>query len=254
MIVQPPYFYLTDGNTPAIFRGKTVNWQAELQYPKPSYFNITTPIDSNTIAFRGISKTTRNNILGIFHWGKESKTTMAPTLLEKQADGVFDTDGMLHYSAEMKRIVYLYSYRNEYILADTNGVLDYRGHTIDTVSHAQIKVAYLKNKTEQTMAMPALSVNASSSICGHLLFVHSNVPGRFEKKKIWEQASVIDVYDLNKKEYLFSFNIYDIDDKKIRSFVVTPNFVYALIDTKLVMYQLNDELKNEMKAVSEKNF
>jgi hypothetical protein len=253
MIVQPPYFYLADGRTPAIFRGKTANWQAKLQYPKPSYFNIMTIIDSSTIAFRGISKTTSNNILGIFHWGKEPKTNMAPTLLQKQIDGIFDTDGMLHYSAEMKRIVYIYSYRNEYIVADQNGILDYRGHTIDTVSQAKIKVAYLQNKTEQTMAMPALSVNAGSSICGHLLFVHSNVPGRFEKKKIWEQASVIDVYDLNKKEYLFSFNIYDIDDKKIRSFVVTPNFVYALIDTKLVMYQLNDELKNEMKAVSKKN-
>ena len=103
------------------------------------------------------------------------------------------------------------------------------------------------------MARPALGVNADSSICGHLLFVHSNVPGRFEKKKIWEQASVIDVYDLNRKVYLFSFHIYDIDKRKIRNFIVTSTYVYALIDTKLVMYQLNDKLKNELKNVSKKS-
>jgi len=251
--VQPPYFYILDGRSPAIFKGKTTAWGGKLQNTKLPYFNIAVPIDSNAFAFRGIHKTSSTNILGIFESGKESKIKLAPSLLQKQIDGVFDTDGMLHYSAEMKRIVYIYTYRNEYIVADKDGILDYRGNTIDTVSQAQIKVAYLKNKTEQTIARPALGVNADSSICGHLLFVHSNVPGRFEKKKIWEQASVIDVYDLNRKVYLFSFHIYDIDKRKIRNFIVTPTYVYALIDTKLVMYQLNDKLKNELKNVSKKS-
>ncbi|MFD1605221.1 MauE/DoxX family redox-associated membrane protein [Flavobacterium artemisiae] len=249
LAVRPPFFYVIDGKTRVIFRGHISDWKARLQKPKSPYFNIAIPIDSSTIAFRGISNNT--NILGFFTTGEKAKTNMAPQLLQKQIDGIFDTDGMLHYSTELKRIVYIYSYRNEYIVADQNGVLDYRGNTIDTVSHAQIKVAYLKNKTERTMGIPTISVNAASSICGHLLFVNSNVPGRYEKRKVWDQASVIDVYDLIKKTYLFSFHIYGIDGKKIRNFLVTPDYIYALIDTKLVMYKVNNKLKNEMTNIPE---
>jgi hypothetical protein len=249
MAVRPPFFYIIDGKVPVVFSGRITDWSAKLQEPKPPYFTTAEPIDSSAIVFRSINTTSKNNILGIFNAGVLSKLQMAPQLLQKQIDGVFDTDGMLHYSEEMKKIVYLYSYRNEYIIADKNGKLDYRGNTIDTVSRAQIKVAYLKEKKEQTMTVPTLSVNANSSVYGHLLFVNSNVPGRYEPKKVWNQASVIDVYNLNKKGYLFSFHIYGIDGEKIRDFLVTSTHVYALINTKLVVYQLNEKLKNEIKRV-----
>ncbi|MFB9080216.1 MauE/DoxX family redox-associated membrane protein [Flavobacterium procerum] len=248
LAVQPPHFYIIDGRTPAVFIGETKDWQAFLQEPKPPYFNIAVPVDSLTIAFRGISKNA--NILGFYKAGNKHQVVIAPNLLEKQIDGIFDTDGMLHYSEELKRIVYIYSYRNQYIVADQSGKLVYRANTIDTISHAKIKVAYLKDKTEQTVAAPILSVNASSCVYGHLLFVNSNVPGHFEKKSIWNQASVIDVYDLNAKAYLFSFHIYNIDGKKIRSFLVTENLLYALIDEKLVIYELGELLKKEIKKVS----
>lgn len=250
MAVDPPYFYITDGRVPAIFIGRTDTWKAKLQETRAPYFDLSAPIDSSTIVFRGISKSTGDNTLGIFKTGPASKTVMAPQLLQKQIDGVFDTDGMLHYSPEMKKMVYLYAYRNQYLVADANGILDYRGNTIDTISHAQVKVAYLKEKSERTMAIPTLNVNKSSSLCGHLLFVNSNVPGRYEQKQVWKQASVIDVYDLQKKAYLFSFHIYGIDQKKIRSFIVTPTHIYGLIDTKLLVYQINEKLKKEIQPVS----
>lgn len=254
MIVRPPFFYIMDGGIPVVFRGQISNWNAKLLTPNPPYFNIGVPIDSSSMVFRGISSKTSNNVIGIFRSGKQSRVSMAPQLLQKQIDGVFDTDGMLHYSPEMRRIVYLYTYRNQYIVAHENGTLDYRGHTIDTISHAKIKVTYLKEKTERAMSMPALNVNRSSSVCGHLLFVNSNVPGRYEQNKIWKQASVIDVYDLNKKAYLLSFHIYGIKDKKLRNFIVTPTYIYALIGKELVVYQLNEKLKDELKRVEEKEF
>ncbi|MFH7000968.1 MauE/DoxX family redox-associated membrane protein [Flavobacterium bizetiae] len=250
MAVDPPYFYITDGRIPAIFIGRTENWKAKLKEPRAPYFDLAAPIDSSTIVFRGISKSTGDNTLGIFKTGAASKTIMAPQLLQKQIDGVFDTDGMLHYSQEMKKMVYLYAYRNQYLVADAKGILEYRGNTIDTISRAQVKVAYLKEKSERTMAIPTLNVNKSSSLCGHLLFVNSNVPGRYEQKQVWKQASVIDVYDLQKKSYLFSFHIYGIDQKKIRSFIVTPTHIYALIDTKLLVYKINEKLKKEIQPVS----
>ncbi|WDF66111.1 MauE/DoxX family redox-associated membrane protein [Flavobacterium sp. KACC 22763] len=245
--VNPPFFYLADGRTPAIFKGRVDNWRAELQQTRPPYFTNAIPIDSSAVTFNGISSKTGDNTLGIFRFGNHSKVHMSPELLQKQVDGVFDTEGMLHYSEEMKRIVYLYAYRNQYIVADQSGRLDYRGNTIDTISKAQIKVAYLKDRTERTMSIPALNVNKSSSVCGHLLFVNSNVPGRYEQKEVWEQASVIDVYDLRRKTYLHSFHIYGIGDQKLRSFMVTPTHVYALIGSQLAVYRLGGQIRQEMK-------
>ncbi|HEX8014402.1 MAG TPA: MauE/DoxX family redox-associated membrane protein [Flavobacterium sp.] len=251
--VRPPYFYILDGRSPVIFSGQISDWKASLQKHRPPYFNVAVPIDSCRIVFRGNRKINKNNVLGIFN-SSNAKTQLAPQLLQKQIDGIFDTDGMLHYSAEMKKIIYIYNYRNQYIVAEENGKLDYRSNTIDTISHAQIKVAYLKNKTERTMAVPALTVNGYSSVYSHLLFVNSNVPGRYEHERVWEEASVIDVYDLNKKAYLFSFHVYENENKKLRSFMVTASHLYALIDTKLVIYELNEKLKNEIKGVSEIKF
>lgn len=244
--VNPPFFYLTDGRTPAVFKGEVGNWKAELQHARAPYFTNAVSIDSFAVAFSGISSKTGDNTLGIFRFGSQPKAHMAPELLQKQIDGVFDTEGMLHYSREMKKIIYLYAYRNQYIVADQNGKLDYRGNTIDTISKAQVKVAYLKGRTERTMSIPALNVNKSSSVCGHLLFVNSNVPGRYEQKEVWKQASVIDVYDLRRKTYLFSFHIYGIGDQKLRSFMVTPTHAYALIGSQLAVYRLGAQIRKEM--------
>lgn len=254
MNVQPPFFYIIDGRVPVIFRGQITSWKAKIQTPAPPYFNVGIPLDSTTVAFRAISRKSNQNSLGIFTWAAPSETVLRPHLLQKQIDGVFDTDGMLHYSEELQRMVYVYNYRNQYIVADKSGSLDYRGNTIDTVSHANIKVAYLDKKKERTMSKPALTVNSSSCVYGHLLFVNSQVPGRYEQQKVWQQASVIDVYDLRKRAYLFSFPVYGIKGKKVRNFLVSPTHLYALIDTDLVIYELNDKLKKEIRAVQKKSF
>ncbi|UUF13133.1 MULTISPECIES: DoxX family protein [Flavobacterium] len=251
--VRPPFFYIFDGGVPVIFKGQTSDWKAALLNPAPPYFNIAVPADSTSIVFRGTSSKTNNNVIGVFGWGKQAGTALAPQLLQKQIDGVFDVDGMLHYSTEMKRMIYLYTYRNEYIVADKNGMLDFRGHTIDTISHAKIKVAYLKGNKERAMAVPILNVNRTSSIWRHFLFVNSNVPGKYEPKESWKNSSVIDVYDLNKKSYVFSFHIDGIKGKKLRNFYVVSDRIFVLIDTKLTVYKFSSELNNKINGAADSN-
>lgn len=250
--VRPPYFYIVDSWSPAFFTGSIDNWKAELKKPRPPYFNIAVPMDSSSFVFRGISSSTSNNVLGIFRIFPESKIIMAPDLLEKQIDGVFDTDGMLHYSSKTQNIVYIYTYRNQYIVADKNGQLIYRGNTIDTISKAAVKVVNMKNNTERAMSAPTLNVNKTSSVFGSLLFVNSNIPGRYEQKQVWKQASVIDIYDLRKKSYLFSFHIYGINGRKLRDFMVTQDFVFALIGSELAVYKINKKLSDAIRKTEDK--
>jgi len=249
VVVRGPYFYLMDGTVPTIFRGDITHWKVSKELKGCPNFTLAEPIDSSTIAFRSNNSKNGAHVLGVFTAGSPSKIHYAPQLLQKQIDGIFDTDGMLQYSTLGNRMVYIYFYRNQFIVADKDATLKYRGNTIDTVAHAKIKIAYLKGRTERKMAAPPLTVNAHTAICNNLLFVHSKVPGRYENKTLWKQASIIDVYDLKKNTYLMSFPVYRIDGKELQSFFVTSTHLYAFIGEHLVIYELKAILQNEIKNV-----
>lgn len=248
--VAAPNFYLMDGTVPCVYSGKITDWKARLRLKVSPYFTFAEPMDSITFAFRANSSGSGANILGTFKLRTPPLESLSPNLLQKQTggDGIFDTDGTLLYSKGLSRIVYIYRYRNQFVVADKSANLVYRGNTIDTVSQAQIKVAQLEG--ERKMSAPPLSVNTASAVCNTLLFVNSTLRGKYDNLKAWQSASTIDVYDLKKNVYLFSFYIAGIDGKKLKSLLVTPTHLYALIDTQLVSYAIKGNLKKEMMQFS----
>jgi hypothetical protein len=62
--IVPPYFFLTDGTVPRIFRGKISDWKAKQVPDTKTYFSAFEPIDSSTAVFRGKSPKTDESILG----------------------------------------------------------------------------------------------------------------------------------------------------------------------------------------------
>jgi hypothetical protein len=248
--VAAPNFYLMDGTVPCIYSGSITDWKAKLRLKRNPYFTFAEPIDSITFAFRGNRSDSGANILGTFKLTTPPLVSLSPKLLQKQAggDGIFDTDGTLLYSKGLSSIVYVYRYRNQFVVADKSANLVYRGNTIDTVSRAQIKVAQLEG--ERKMSAPPLSVNTASAVCNTLLFVNSTLRGKFDNLKAWQSASTIDVYNLKKNVYLFSFYIAGIDGDKLKSLLVTPTHLYALIDTQLVSYAFKGNLKKEIMQFS----
>ncbi len=84
--VEPPYFYMAHGITPALLRGKVNQWEAYRFMPDSIYFVSAVPIDSNAFAIRYYSKTQDSYELGV-------ETTKCPyfrynhDLLQKQAEG-----------------------------------------------------------------------------------------------------------------------------------------------------------------------
>lgn len=249
IVIKGSYFYLIDGNIPFILRGSTADWRITKEFKSCPYFSIAQPIDSSTIAFRTGRGKNAEHVLGVFNPDSIPNKSYNEKLLQKQLDGVFDTDGILLSSENQKAMVYLYYYRNEFLLADKKGNLLSRGHTIDTISKAQIKVAFLKDRGERKMAAPPLVVNESAVICQNLLFVQSRIPGRFEPKKLWKQAEIIDVYNLNNNTYLLSFAIYKSQNKKLQYFYVTTTHLYALVSNELIIYDLKKIIKKEMKDI-----
>jgi len=212
------------------------------------YFSKAIPMDSLNFVFRGLSSATRENVLGLFNIQSPSKLKLAYGLLQKQSknDGIFDTDGHLTYSKELAKIIYVYAYKNQYIVADNSGKLNYRGKTIDTVNTPQIKIAHLKNGTQKTMAVPPLLVNGFAVAYKHLLFVDSHLRGQYEPEKVSKRVSTFDVYDLTKKSYLMSFYLPGIQRHKLHSFYITDHHIFIIINRQLLVYQINKNLKKEL--------
>ena len=245
ILIRGDFFYLMDGTVPAIYRGSISDWKITHELKGSPYFNLAVPSDDKHIIFRSNSGENSTNVIGVFSPEETPKVTYNKKFLQKQADGVFDTDGMLMYEEKSDKAVYLYYYRNEFVVSDKSANVIRRRHTIDTNSTAKIKVAYLKNGKEMVMSAPAVMVNHHSALYANLLFVHSEIKGKDESQKLWDQASIIDVYDIEEGSYKMSFAIYGIQDKKLQSFYVTSTHLYALIDNHLVIHELRAILKNE---------
>ncbi|MBW4359343.1 MauE/DoxX family redox-associated membrane protein [Flavobacterium taihuense] len=247
VIVQTPYFFVLDGRIPCVYRGDIKDWKAQLLKKGGEYFSTAQAIDSAAIAVRTHSSLNGESIMGIINLTDTAKTELNPEILQKQFDGVFDTDGQLLYSVGLKRIIYLYAYRNQFTVVDRHLKIDDRGNTIDTITRAKLSIVKVKNHHERKFSKPPLFVNKSSAIYSNLLFVNSAIPGKYEQDALWKKSSIIDVYDVIGNSYLFSFCIYDVDGKKVRGFTVNNNKLYALIGNHIISYSLDERVTSNYK-------
>lgn len=247
IIVQATSFFVVDGTIPCVYRGSTKDWKAKLIKRDGEYFTTAQAIDSTAIAVCTYSSKNGEAVLGVIHFGDSTKTILNPKILQKQFDGVFDTDGQLLYSNGLKRVIYLYAYRNQFTVTDAGLKIDFRGNTIDTISHAKLSIVKVKSHNERKFSKPPLFVNKTSAAYNNLLFVNSAIPGRYEEDQMWNEASIIDVYDLSKNSYLFSFCIYNVDGKKMKSFIVYNDKLYALIGNHIIQYDLDERITSNYK-------
>lgn len=245
VMIEPPYFFVVDGTIPCVYRGKIKDWKALLIKQGGEYFTTAKVIDSSAITVSTNSSISGENILGIIRFGTDSQTILNPLILQKQIDGVFDTDGQLLYSTGMEKIIFLYAYRNQFTVVDNKLNIKFKGNTIDTITTAQLSIAKDKKRHQRKFSKPPLFVNKSSAVYNNLLFVNSAIPGRYEEDQMWEEASIIDVYDLTTNSYILSFCIYDIRGNKVKSFIVRQDKLYALIGNHLIKYNLNKTITSK---------
>lgn len=252
IMVQGSHFYLSDGSIPCIYKGSISDWKIEIELKGLRRFNLAVPLTDSLIAIRSTRGREPYHILGVVHSGDPAFTVYNKELLKKHADGIFGTDGMLMASEKNKEIVYLHYYKNQFLTADKNAEKTGEGHTIDTVTKAKIEVAHLKRNREQKMSSTPLVVNDLAAVCGDILFVKSKIQGRFEKKKLWKQASIIDVYNYRKNKYILSFAVYETGNSKLQSFYATPSHLFTIQGTQLTVYKFNKILLKEIDSADMK--
>ncbi|MBO3100270.1 MauE/DoxX family redox-associated membrane protein [Gelidibacter pelagius] len=246
--IQSPYFFLIDGSVPVIFKGKLSDWKARLSWQGDNNFTFSQmeSVSSTQFVFRSIDNKSSQNVIGRIDFDNSDTFRVSNKLLQKQIDGIFDTDGMLRYNSELNRLIYVYYYRNKFVTADTDLDIDYQGRTIDTVKNAVIRIASSNSDQVRRLAEQPLIVNHQSYSAGKYLFIKSDRLGKYEPEEILKDASIVDVYNLENHTYEFSFYLYDYKREKIKSFQIYNNILIGLSEHHVVLYRLqplNFELK-----------
>ncbi|SEM22257.1 hypothetical protein SAMN05216436_102278 [bacterium A37T11] len=154
-------------------------------------------------SFLVVSRVKGKNMLGKFVL--PDRVYFVSGLLRGQQDDFFTTLGSLLVDPMHNKVVYVYLYRNEFMVLDTGLNLQYRARTIDTISQAKIKTAVL-DKNTLTLASPPLMVNEQGVLQWPYLYIHSCILAANEDPDVFDRHRVIDVYDLNDRgRYCFSF-------------------------------------------------
>ena len=156
--VIPPYFFITDGTIPAVFKGNISNWKAKRQTGQIPYFTAIEAMDSLNIALRLTSLKKMRHTLAIYNLPQQKVLIQDTTLFKKQVEGIFDADGMLQYNQQNQQIHYILFYRNQFLTTDRNLNLISKGKTIDTIETANIKVS-VTTKGDKEMGAPPILIN-----------------------------------------------------------------------------------------------
>nr|WP_139149444.1 MauE/DoxX family redox-associated membrane protein [Ulvibacter litoralis] len=231
-------FYMMDGTVPVIYKGYEGTYTATHPLTIEDSFIRALPLNDTIFAVRVFDPVTGGNILGQLSIDAPTTVTLHPSLLEAQGDPFFDTDGLLLFNRQLQKIIYVYFYRNEFVVIDRDFSLDYRGRTIDTISKSQLDVRTISSKNEKKLGANPTFVHLQAATYGRYLFIVSDRVGKYESEKILEQASIIDVYDLETSYYAFSFYLYHPGLKKLKELSVEESQLTALVDHFLITYAL----------------
>ncbi|GLU56230.1 hypothetical protein Dfri01_56910 [Dyadobacter frigoris] len=238
--VDFPFIYVHEQITPSLFYGNlsdsrlyAVKFPAR-RLPLLSLF----PLSTHQYITRSYDSTLQSNVL--------NKISISPftiktnkKALQKQKDGFFSTDGMLVFDKPKARFVYVYYYRNQYLLCDTALNVLSVGNTIDTNSLAKIEISKIDSDQKTVISAPPLTVNKKICISANTLFIYSNLVTDNENRSVFKHQSVIDVYSLEENRYRYSFYIPDIEGKKVSSFQVDGTTLIVIQDRYLTTFSLN---------------
>ncbi|RQO79076.1 hypothetical protein DBR40_04980 [Pedobacter sp. KBW01] len=192
-----------------------------------------------------------NRVLEKVALSDQGSTTINKYVLPKQVDGIFCTDGWLQYDFKRANLYYLYAYRGEFLILDTNLHKIKIIKTIDTIRTAKINLGVEDLKLEngrqaiQTKQIkPPNIVNRGFCVNDGLIYILSNIKADNETAKDFYQNQPIDVYSISSKQYVHSFYIPKFKGLKPKQIEVIGNTLVAIYENYLITFILTDTIQN----------
>jgi len=227
--------FVAEGITPMILKKPLLGNRYE-NFDSDIRFNDFQPINSNSFVCRSYDVNSQNLLVKDY---KNSKGARRKSYyLERQVDGFFCTDGILLFNHKKDQIFYVYFYRNQFICLDTSLSVLYKGKTIDSISHANIKIGNISSQNKRVL-LSSQSVNKHAFTDGDFMFIHSDLIADNERVDLFDRNSVIDVYSLDRHAYLHSFYLPNYNNKAIREFRVVEDLVVVMYDRYLSVYDFS---------------
>jgi hypothetical protein len=235
IFVDYPNILLIEGISSSLTRASVLNRNYHTCRSDSLKFEWPVPVSESSFFFR-----TSSHALGkaLIKNDSSFNSSRIVNILNEQEGGIFSTDGMLLYDFAYSRLIYIFYYRNQFICLDSNLNIEFRGQTIDTVSHSKLKVVKLSSTNESSFAAPPIVVNRHAFAYGHSLYVHSKLKADNQPDKIFDESSTIDIYSLTGGKYQYSFYIPDYKGHKIDDFKVYENKIVLIQGHYLVVYIL----------------
>lgn len=233
-IIKNGIFYLTNGFARSIISGSINEWKGKSIDLTIPYFWEAVPVSKKSIIFRYINANTKSNSLR-----KETsanRTIENKSILEKQLDGIFCTSGQLLYNEFINRMVYMYHFRNQILITDTNLNLKYSFRTIDPIDSVRIAIGEIKSENTKVLTEHNKVVNNRCAHWKHYLFIQSKIMGKSEDKMQFEKSDVLDIYDIRDGKYLYSIYLVMQGEDHISDFWVAENSIYTIAGKYIYRY------------------
>ena len=245
--VIPPNVFLLDGQISRILKGETTDWQMTFRWDGSNQFSDLVQFDENQWVVKHTIYKKRKRAMGILKMKDSLPIQSKPMLLKKQIDGFFDVSGTLTKDPITRNMVYVYRYRNLFEVMDSLLNPVFTAHTIDTIQKAQMIIDSVTLKNQYKL-ISSVTVNTTAVAYNGLLFVRSKILGKYESESIWEQADVIDVYQLEDGAYLNSFYVYRMNQAPVRQIFIWKNDFYGLTGDYLVRYDISQVWKQALNS------
>ncbi|MDN5395125.1 MAG: tellurium resistance protein TerC [Chryseobacterium sp.] len=250
--VNAQNYYLYDGSVPVIYQGILGNHQAKTLSLGQAYFSQLVNISKDAFAISTYFKDSEKQTLGLLNPLQKNPLNLKSGILGKTNDGIFDTDGQLHFDPLTQIAVYVHYYKNQLLIMDDHLTVKAKYKTIDTISIPQIKVSELSDGKKK-MSKPPLKVNKKAFVYAGLLFIESNLIGKFEDRDRWKNSFIIDVYSTVKQGYIGSFYLPNPKKEKKVQFHITDQLLYVLTGNEIIKYRFAQNITQHFIAGEAEN-
>jgi len=222
--------FLNDSTSSLFYKG-SIKAQELIQLKSADTLNysLALPINQNSYVLRTFNRNKNNVGLGILNTSIYSFTKRDHIFEEaNQPQDLFSNDGMLLYNEYLKKIIYVFYYKNSVLTFDIYLKNKHVLHTIDTISTPNFKVEYLAKQQQLKRNTNAIKVNKMAATSGNYLYIASDRIGKNERKKMYNEATIIDVYNLSNYTYSHSFYFYHYQNTPITQMHVYDNYIIGI--------------------------
>lgn len=228
--VYGDYFFIGEGVTPSIYRGKVGEWIATEFMAAVPYYSDIIVMDSTEFIIRAMQASTQKNVLATYN--NIEPYVQIYDVLEQDSGNLFQADGNVVWDAEQEQLSYLYFYKNridhwnkDFSNPQSTGLL--YNLTADIRSHQGRDGTHLRKTTYSPFHSKLEKWN-------NKYYVLSDVMGAEENINVFKGSSAIDIYG---NTYLESIRIPNKNGEKASDFYITDEHIIVHYGTHAAVYE-----------------